>query len=52
MDNDSVSGVIMAWTVPHGDREGFTCVLSLEYDDGLPFSLQWMQSVGTETIFT
>ncbi len=36
---DSVSGIIVAWTVPRRDREGFTCVLLLHCDDGLPFSL-------------
>lgn len=37
----SVSGVLVAWTVPERDREGFTSVLSIECDDGerSPFSL-------------
>jgi hypothetical protein len=39
MDQRAVSGVITAWTAPVRDREGFTCVLALHCDDGLPFSL-------------
>jgi hypothetical protein len=35
----SLCGVITSWTVPRMDREGCTSVLSLRFDDGLPFSL-------------
>jgi len=35
----SVSGVLVAWTVPKRDRDGFTSVLSIDRDDGSLFSL-------------